>query len=422
MSPAQPLLLDCTRLVARFLSGAMPTGIDRVADAYRMHFAPRAQAVIQVRGRAKVLSRAHSQKLFALLDTPHGALRQRFGALTNGIAAVVRGGGRGASAPAGALYLNVTHTDFDLDRHIAWVQLENLRPVYLLHDLIPIQHPHFTTPHKVARHNGRVRRALETACGIIANSRSTANAITTFAHTEGLAMPPILGAPLGSSPLPLPLPAPSSAISATQRPSFVCISTIEQRKNHMLLLDVWQRLIALHGEDAPQLVLIGRWGVGSQAVRQRYLSDPQLRRFVTIHAGCTDGEVVEHLRAARALLAPSRAEGFGLPVIEALRLGVPVIASNLPVFREVAGAVPTFLAPDAADEWLRVIQEFVADGAERGRQIAAMEAWSAPDWCDHFAQVDDWLQTLPARRRRRSVPLHVHKDVAAQSALAGRLA
>lgn len=423
MSSAQPLLLDCTRIVARYLSGAMPTGIDRVADAYRQHFAPRAQAVIQIRGRAKVMSRAHSQQLFALLDTPGGALRQRFGALTNAIAALVSGGGRSVSTPAGALYLNVTHTDFDLDRHIAWVRSENLQPVYLLHDLIPIQHPHFTTPHKVARHNGRVRRALEVASGIIANSHSTASAIATFARTEGLAMPPILGAPLGSSHLPLQLPLPeSSAAPATQRLTFVCISTIEQRKNHMLLLDVWQRLIARHGEDAPQLMLIGRWGVGSQAVRQRYLSDPQLRRFVTIHTGCTDDEVVQHLSAARALLAPSRAEGFGLPVIEALKLGVPVIASDLPVFREVGGAVPTFLAPDAPDEWLRMIEEFVSDGAERNRQIAALRAWSTPDWRDHFALVDDWLQTLPACRGRSSAPLRADNDMATQSALAGGLA
>lgn len=417
MSTAQPLLLDCTRMVARYFSGAMPTGIDRVADAYRKHFASRAQAVIQVRGRAQVIGRAQSERLFALLDAPDGALRQRFAALVRGIGAVVEGEERGTNASAGALYLNVTHTDFDLQRHIAWVHSENLRPVYLLHDLIPIEHPHFTTPHKAARHNGRVRRALEAASGIIANSRATASAIGAFARAEGLTMPPIIGAPLGSPSLPLP-----PVRAASPHPSFVCVSTIEHRKNHMLLLDVWQRLIALHGERAPRLVLIGRWGVGSQAVRQRYNSDPLLRRFVTILSGCSDAQVAEHVSAARALLVPSRAEGFGLPVVEALKLGVPVIASDLPVLREVGGTVPTFLCPDAADEWLRMIQEFVADGAERNRQIAALPSWSAPEWRDHFAQVDDWLQTLPARRGRSSAPLQADNDVTARSALAGRLA
>ena len=417
MTSAETVLLDCTRLMARFWSGARPTGIDRVADAYRTHFRERAQAVIQVRGRAQVLSRAQSEQLFALLDTPGDTLRHRVAALARGFAALLESEGHDAAPPAGAIYLNVTHTDFDLDRHIAWIRSGNLRPVYLLHDLIPIEHPQFTTPHKVTRHNGRVRRALEVASGIIANSRATACAITTFARAEGLTVPPILGAPLGSPFLPQPPVRP-----ALQQPSFVCVSTIEQRKNHMLLLDVWQRLIARCGENAPQLVLIGRWGVGSQPVRQRYLSDPHLRRFVTIHTSCTDAEVVQHLSAARALLAPSRAEGFGLPVVEALTLGVPVIASNLPVFHEVGGTVPTFLGPDAPEAWLRTIQDFLADCPERQRQLAALAKWSAPDWGDHFALVENWLQTLPARRGRASAPLLADNDIAAQSDLARGLA
>ncbi len=411
MTIVQPVLLDCTRMVARYWSGAMPTGIDRVADAYLSHFRERAQAVIQVRGHAQVLSQTQSERLFALLDTPCDALRQRVAALARGFATLLESERRDATPATGALYLNVTHTDFDLGRHIAWVRSGNLRPVYLLHDLIPIEHPQFTTPHKVARHNGRVRRALEAANGIIANSRATATAITAFARAEGLASPPILNAALGAPLLPIP---PFSV--APRQPSFVCVSTIELRKNHMLLLDVWQRLIDRLGENSPRLELIGRWGVGSQSVRQRYRSDPQLRRFITVHEGCSDTEVVHHLRAARALLAPSRAEGFGLPVVEALTLGVPVIANNLPVFREVGGTVPTFLGPDEPDAWFRTIQDFLADGPERKRQLAALATWSAPDWRDHFAQVDDWLQTLPARRGKAAAPLFANNDSAVQSA------
>jgi glycosyltransferase involved in cell wall biosynthesis len=415
MSTAQPVLLDCTRMVARHLSGARPTGIDRVADAYRTHFAARAQAVIQVRGRARVLSRAQSERLFTLLDTPGTALRQRFAMLAHGLAAVLEDDRDDPRARAGALYLNVTHTDFDLAHHVAWLRSNDLRPVYLLHDLIPIEHPQFTTPHKVARHSRRVHQALEAATGIIANSRTTASAIAAFARSKGLNTPPILGAPLGTPPLPLP-----TAHAVPPRPTFVCVSTIEQRKNHMLLLDVWRSLVAQLGENAPRLVLIGRWGVHSQAVRKRYRSDPQLRRFVTICTDCSDAEVVHHLSTARAMLAPSRAEGFGLPVVEALNLGVPVIASDLPVFREVGGGVPTFLDRDAPEAWLRTIADFMTDGAERERQLSALAGWTAPDWRDHFALVEDWFQTLPARRSSVSAPLQA--EVAPRPALAGGLA
>ncbi|MDK3159666.1 glycosyltransferase [Kamptonema cortianum] len=405
MSATPPLLLDCTRMLARHWSGANPTGIDRVADAYRKHFATRALATIQLRGRHRVLSKGQSERLFAILDAPIDTLRQRFAGLGRGLAAVMGTEGPSFTPPAGSLYLNVTHTNFDLERHLSWVRSRNFRPVYLLHDLIPIEHPQFTTPHKFARHRGRVRGALEAACGIIANSHATARDIATFARIEGLAMPPILGAPLGTPHLPQP-----PARHAPPHPTFVYVSTIEQRKNHMLLLDVWQRLIARHGERAPRLMLIGRWGIGSRLVRQRYLNDPLLRRFISIRTNCSDAEVAEQLTSARALLAPSHAEGFGLPVAEALALGVPVIASDLPAFREVGGNVPTFLAPKAPEAWLRAIEGFMTDGPERRRQLLALAEWSAPDWRDHFALVEDWLHTLPARSPRTLSHLHADND------------
>lgn len=418
MTSAQPtLLLDCTRMVAQHWLRRMPSGIDRVCDAYAAHFAARAQAVVQVHGRARVLSRGQSERLFELLESPGTSFRRSFAALAARACATTPW--RSAD-DARAIYLNVSHTDFDLDSHGEWVRASRVQPVYLLHDLIPIEHPHFTTPHKTARHAGRVRRALETASGIIANSQATARAITAFAQAEGLEAPPILGAPLGAHSLPA-APAPGYRRQAR----FVCVSTIEQRKNHMLLLDVWQRLIARHGENAPRLLLIGRWGVGSQAVRHRYRTDPQLRRFVTIHSQCSDTEIARHLRAARALLAPSCAEGFGLPVVEALKLGVPVIASDLPAFREAGGPIPTFLDPAATDAWLRAIDEFAVNGPERQRQIAALKAYRPPDWRDHFALVENWLEGLPLARKRpgrRSAANDGGPADRARNALAGGVA
>lgn len=395
MTSAQPLLLDCTRLVAHRWSGRMPTGIDRVSEAYLAHFGARAQAVVQVRGRARVLNRTQSEALFAMIEGPRGAFRRRFA----GLAAMLGTGRRGLAQAAGAIYLNVSHTDFDLDSHRTWVARARVRPVYLLHDLIPIEHPQFTTPHKTRRHAGRVRRALEAASGIIANSHSTAQALAAFARREGVSPPPILGAPLGIPDLPV-----AARAVPHRHPTFVCLGTIEHRKNHLLLLDVWQRLIAQLGEAAPRLVLIGRWGIGAEAVRRRYLADPQLQRFVTIDSECPDEGIVRHLRSASALLAPSRAEGFGLPVVEALALGVPVIASDLPAFREVGGRIPTFLDPAAPEAWLARIREFAANGPERQRQLAALRSYRAPDWRDHFAMVEDWLAELPATPARSALP------------------
>lgn len=394
MSHPHLLFLDCTRIVAHRWSGRTPTGIDRVCEAYCTHFASRAQAVVQLRGRVRVLTPSQSTMLFAMLEAPRAVFRRRFAGLVARI-----GTTRAEVQVSGAIYLNVSHTDFDLDRHLQWTRNTAVRPVYLVHDLIPIEHPHFTTPHKARRHAGRVRRALETASGIIANSQTTASALASFAATQGVEPPPVLVAPLGVSRLAAP------AQATRHNPAiFVCVSTIERRKNHLLLLKVWQQLIARHGDAAPRLVLIGRWGVGSREVQRHFLADAQLRRFVTIKEDCDDAEVGRHLRSATALLAPSLAEGFGLPVAEALALGVPVIASDIPAFREVGWGIPTFLDPDTPVAWLEQVEGFTADdNPERQRQLAALEFYHAPHWRDHFRLVEDWLADLSAARSGRKM-------------------
>jgi glycosyltransferase involved in cell wall biosynthesis len=374
-------------MVAHRWSGLTPTGIDRVCDAYRAHFASRAQAVVQLRGHVFVLDRSQSDNLFGMLQSPRDTFRSRFA----GLAVKIGTASRARADLNGAIYINVSHTDFDLDRHFDWLRVTGVRPVYMVHDLIPIEHPHFTTPHKARRHSNRVRRALEAASGIIANSHTTAHSLNSYALACDLVPPPILVAPLGVPELPFVEPE----IARWQRAAFVCVGTIEPRKNHILLLNIWDRLIERDGDATPRLILIGRWGRGSQDVRRRYLADRRLQRFVQVIGDCSDAGIVRYLRSATALLAPSLAEGFGLPIVEALGLGVPVIASDIPAFREVGAGVPTFLEPAATDVWLRTITDFAADGAERQRQIAALKAYRTPDWRDHFVLVENWLETLP---------------------------
>ena len=91
---------------------------------------------------------------------------------------------------------------------------------------------------------------------------------------------------------------------------------------------------------------------------------------------------------------PSFAEGFGLPVIEALQLGTPVVASDLVVYREVVGSIPTYVASSDEPGWEAAIRELLAGGRERERQMLAVAQYEAPGWSDHFAQLEQWLATL----------------------------
>jgi glycosyltransferase involved in cell wall biosynthesis len=116
---------------------------------------------------------------------------------------------------------------------------------------------------------------------------------------------------------------------------------------------------------------------------------------VVEHATCGDEELVNILRHARALLYPSFIEGFGLPIAEALSLGAPVIASDLPVFREFAGDVPEYVDPLDGRRWRELIEDYARpDSARRAAQIKRVPMFTAPTWAQHFEKVDQLVAEL----------------------------
>ncbi|WP_336980705.1 glycosyltransferase family 1 protein [Altererythrobacter fulvus] len=387
----RPLLLDVTRLISRSWTGRRSTGIDRVCNAYLDHFAPRAQAVVQHRGVFRILTKRHSDALFDMLREDDAPFRRRLASLTPAAIAA----GKSHVDGHATTYINVSHTDFDLDSHVRWSQACGFRSVYLIHDLIPLTHGEHCRPHAIRRHRGRVQNALRHASGIIVNSAATANDLAGFSTREKLPSPPVLVARLAGASL-----AVRPSALGTQEPYFLCVGTIEPRKNHLMLLDLWQNLAARMGKTAvPRLIIVGQWGANSGAVRQKLQDCAGLGDRVLLLENCGDAALGDWIAGARALLMPTLAEGFGLPMVEALRLGTPVIASDLPCFKEIGEGIPTLIAPHDIAAWDRAILDFMADSPERLRQLALLRAYRPTSWKSHFAQVDNWLPTLPQRHQ-----------------------
>jgi glycosyltransferase involved in cell wall biosynthesis len=379
-----PLLLDVTRLVWRRWVGRQPTGIDRVCLAYLEHFAPEAQAVVQHRRFRGILDRGASAALFELLRRPPRNFRAAF------VSRALRHLRRIGSQGGGRLYLNLGHTGLDSGGFVDWLRTANVRPTYFVHDLIPITNPEFCRAGEAERHRSRMRTVLSTASGIIGNSRATLDELARFAAKEEFPLPPAVAAWLGISPLQSAEPA-----GAPERPTFVALGTIEARKNHLLLLRIWSNLIARMGSQAPRLLIIGQRGWEADEVFRMLDGHDELRGHVLELNGCPDEEVAAHLASARALLFPSRAEGYGLPMVEAMGFGVPVIASDLPVFREIGEGIPTLL--DAGDEaaWKAAILEFAQPRSEaRSRQIRSLKSYRAPTWDQHFQVTENWFATI----------------------------
>lgn len=371
------VLLDVTRLVARSWTGRQPTGIDRVCIAYLRHFRSRARAVVQHRGLVRVLPERDSAVLFDLLDTPGRGARGRIAQMLS--AALVKRPRR--QAFAGQAYLNIGHTDFDLAVHREWVWQAGVRPFYFVHDLIPLRHPEFSRPHAVRRHRGRVLRALECGAGIILGSQAVRADLAAFAAEVGLALPPLAVAPLAGE----DLSADTGVHPVPAAPFFLCIATVEPRKNHRLLLDLWQDFAARMGPVTPRLVLVGQTGPMTGDLLAPLAEVPGLAAHVEHRPACTDEELAVLIHRARALLMPSLAEGFGLPVVEALQAGTPVIASDLPVFREIGRGAACLVDPADRAGWSEAILAALHEPARR------VEGFTMPRWPEHFHVVERFI-------------------------------
>jgi len=381
----RPYLLDVSRLIWRAWRGKLPTGIDRVCQAYVEHFGARSRAVVQRGGFQWVLSDAHSSRLFELLLS--AGTNQRVKLLRLAAAAWI--GAFVSMLRPGSIYLNVGHTGLNEDSLPRWIASHQLRAVYLIHDLIPLSHPEYCRPGEAEKHGRRMNNVLASAAGIIGNSQATLDEMEAFAARQGKVMPPsvvewISGGDFARGVEPKRLPT----------PHFVTIGTIEGRKNHQILLDAWRKIVVERGKNAPSLVIIGQRGWQADEVFEQLDNLGELRDHVVELDACDDRDLAGWIAGAQALLMPSFAEGFGLPVFEALHAGTAVIAADLPVYREIAGNIPTFAAPDDVEGWARIIGEFCDGGDELERQRVAMAGFTAPSWGSHFSTVESWLADL----------------------------
>ncbi len=214
---------------------------------------------------------------------------------------------------------------------------QGARVVPLIYDLLTWSHPQFFAPLFCAQFKRWLLDMVPLADAFICISQATADSLRQFALAEGLAdlLPPVGVFPLGTdlSPAATEPRLEVAAVFAKYARPFLMVGTIEPRKNHVLVLDAFERAWAA-GASSP-LVVIGRRGWQCEGTLRR-LEWLAASGKAFIHIGdATDADLQYAYRRARCLLFPSVAEGFGLPIVEALALGTPAIASDIPVHREV---------------------------------------------------------------------------------------
>jgi len=385
--PASKILLDVTRLLTRLSQGLHPTGVDRVGLAYIERYGQHAHAVLSESGFSVVLTERDSQQLFNRVLSSKCNRTEITSWIARAMMTRVP-----TSTLTGSVLLHTSHNGMEYGRYYRSMTRRRARAVFMVHDLIPLTHAEYCRPGVEATHRNRIHTALTRADGLIANSEATLISLRAEAERAGLRLPPAVVARLAPAVLPDATgPAPLAS------PYFVMLGTIEPRKNHWFILHVWRQLVELHGERAPKLVVIGRRGWECENIVDMLERCHAIRGAVIEDSQCSDERLQAWLRHARALLFPSFTEGYGMPLVEALALGVPVLASDLHVFQEIAGDIPDYLDPLDGPGWRsRILAYADASSPERARQLVRIAGFSPPTWQDHFEHVDRFLDTLPA--------------------------
>jgi glycosyltransferase involved in cell wall biosynthesis len=142
-------------------------------------------------------------------------------------------------------------------------------------------------------------------------------------------------------------------------------------------------------------VLVGHRGWENENVIDVLDRSRGLAPFLIEASGLSDAGLASLVRGATAVVAPSSVEGFGLPVAEALSLGVPVVASDIPAHREVGGRWATFVDPIDGLSWVSTIKRFVEEGSQQRANAAEMVKDYRPlTLSDHVARATEFVRAI----------------------------
>ncbi len=223
----------------------------------------------------------------------------------------------------------------------------------VLYDLLPATHPQWF-PERFGEIHSQWLRDLMALTGVLTISRTVSDDFRNWMRLQGLQPRrdfviehfPLSGQPApsrGKSEISQPRALRSIAEGT---PRILMVGTVEPRKGYSLALDAWKQLHAMIPNL--ELIIVGRKGWKSEDIWNS-LDEQQARGIgLTWLQDASPAEVEWLYRHSTVLLAASEGEGFGLPLVEAFSRGLPVMARDIPVFREIAGDFADFFPQEAS--------------------------------------------------------------------------
>lgn len=245
----------------------------------------------------------------------------------------------------------------------AWrEQIQHLRGgggtyVQIVHDLLPITLPDFFDYGMRRRFPQWLTFVVENADLILTDSVATKTDLESWWATAAIRsvnLPPVQPWPLGCDPLPPPRPG----NDRVNRPTVLVVGTVEPRKAVDVVVDAVST-VRDSGRDIG-LVIVGSHGWVSADLAER-LTALASEPWFEWHTSASDAELSDHYASAAVLVAATRGEGYGLPLAEARAIGLPVVARDLPVFRELLGDDASYFTHDT--DLAGVLDQVLRDGS-----------------------------------------------------------
>jgi len=252
---------------------------------------------------------------------------------------------------------------------------------FLIHDLLPVTLPDTFHPYARDRFDNWLRRISRIADRLICVSRATRDELHGWLTSNRLTYqfgrsPALAHSPPGVDTTASPSQIRTELAAAMQqRPTVLMVGTLEPRKGHDQALRACE-LLWRSGVDI-NLVIVGHFGWLMESFAANLAKHEERKRRLFWIEDADDGELHAIYQASSVLLAASWGEGYGLPLIEAARHGLPVLARDLPVFREVMQQRATYFKASSATELADALRDWLTS-PRRPDELASATSW--PSW------------------------------------------
>ncbi|MCW2387634.1 glycosyltransferase involved in cell wall biosynthesis [Sphingobium sp. B11D3B] len=282
------------------------------------------------------------------------------------------------------------------DAYTQYLRAIGVRVYFYVHDLIPLNHPEWFADGSVSEFR-ELMEVVSGSDGAICCSAATAADLKKFVEPRISSdrLPFYIasvhhGSDIKNTAPSKGLPSEADAVLQTidAKISFLMIGTLEPRKGHRQTLEAFERLWA--SDIDVNLVIVGRWGWLMGDFDETLRNHPEWNRRLFWLSGISDEYLERIYGSCDCLIAASQAEGFGLPLVEAAHHKIPIIARDIPVFREVAGHHAHYFPDDSsAADLSQVISEWIA--LSRNGTHTSSDMMRTLSWAESIDQIVDFL-------------------------------